>query len=85
MYNINYPKVMKRLFFLCWIFLSYIDTFAQTHLSGRVVNEAGENVSFANVMVENASDSSFVTGTVTKRTARLRSSRLKIHCFMFHA
>lgn len=57
---------MKRLFFLCWIFLSYIDTFAQTHLSGRVVNEAGENVSFANVMVENASDSSFVTGTVTK-------------------
>lgn len=57
---------MKKLFFLFWILLASLDVFAQTPLSGRVVNEAGENVPYANVIVENSSDSSFVTGTVTK-------------------
>nr|WP_308572138.1 outer membrane beta-barrel family protein [uncultured Prevotella sp.] len=50
----------------CLLLLFPFKFFAQTPIQGKVVDTKGNAVAFANVVLENKSDSSFIAGTITK-------------------
>ena len=56
---------MKRNFITLMMALVAVMTTTAATFSGRVVDETGMPASFANVVLLNASDSAFVTGTIT--------------------
>ena len=56
---------MRRYFFTLVMALLVVMTAVAETFTGRVVDEAQAPVPFANVVLLNASDSAFVTGTTT--------------------
>jgi len=56
----QYPSILQRLMFLAMLFVCTSSAFAQKQVSGTVVDEAGEPVIGASVIVKGTSN-----GTVT--------------------
>ena len=64
-YNIKHYMTMKRFFFTLLMPILAVWAAVAATFTGRVVDETGGPAAFANVVLLNASDSAFVTGTVT--------------------
>ena len=56
---------MKRYYFTLMLALVAVLTVSAATFTGRVIDETGQPAAFANVVLLNATDSAFVTGTVT--------------------
>ena len=56
---------MKRYYFTLMMALVAVLTVSAATFTGRVIDETGQPAAFANVVLLNATDSAFVTGTVT--------------------
>lgn len=54
-----------RIILMTFLWLCSIDSLAQT-ITGRVVDELSQPMAFANVMLLNGADSSFIKGAITK-------------------
>ena len=54
-----------RIILMSFLWLCSIASFAQT-ITGRVIDELSQPLAFANVVLLNSADSSFVKGVITK-------------------
>lgn len=54
-----------RIILMTFLWLCSIDSLAQT-ITGRVIDELSQPMAFANVMLLNGADSSFIKGAITK-------------------
>lgn len=57
-------QIMKKLFFSVLISFIALSVKAQEHYQGKVMNDKGKAISFANIALLNEKDSSFITGIV---------------------
>lgn len=56
---------MKKLFFTTALCLSTITPMMAQNITGKIVDEKGEPLAYANVVLLNQQDSAFVKGTVS--------------------
>jgi hypothetical protein len=54
-----------RIILMTFLWLCSIDSLAQT-ITGRVIDELSQPMAFANVMLLNGADSSFIKGAITR-------------------
>ena len=65
---------MKRFILSTLVFFVFIASIAQS-INGRVIDEQAQPMAFANVVLLNRSDSTFITGEVTKGDATVYIAR----------